>query len=81
MAQIGTNRLAAVDGGVATLARVTGTCDSCGREEAEADLEEVHRVYVTPEAWDTPGRVQVVDEVERWCFACRAHYPHESVER
>ena len=61
--------------------RMTATrpCDSCGRDEPEADLRAVHRVYVTPEAWDTEGKVEVVDEVERWCFACRSHYPHQEV--
>ena len=32
---------------------------------------------VTPEAWDTPGRADVQDEIEHWCFACRTQYPHE----
>jgi len=57
---------------------VHGRCDSCGRDDE--DLESVHRVYVTPESWDTAGRVDVVDEVERWCFACRTHYPHQPVD-
>ena len=39
----------------------------------------MHRVYVTPEAWDTEEKVEVVDEVERWCFPCRTHYPHVEV--
>ncbi len=51
-------------------------CTSCGRDDEE--LAAVHRVYVTPEAWDTPGRVDVQDEVEHWCFACRTQYPHEA---
>lgn len=55
-----------------------GRCDSCGREEPE--LTAVHRVYVTPEAWDTPERVDVLPGVERWCFACTTHYPHRAVE-
>jgi hypothetical protein len=55
----------------------TGTCDSCG--DGRDDLVRLHRVYVTPETWDTPGRAVVVDEVERWCFPCRTHYPHEPV--
>ena len=55
----------------------TKPCDSCGRDEPETDLLAVHRVYVTPEAWDTEGKVEVVDEVERWCFPCRTHYPHQ----
>jgi hypothetical protein len=37
----------------------------------------VHRLYVTPEAWDTEAKVERVDEVERWCFPCRTSYPHE----
>jgi hypothetical protein len=53
------------------------TCDSCGAP-AE-DTAAVRRVYVTPEAWDSEGRVDVVDEVERWCFPCRSMYPHQEV--
>lgn len=53
------------------------TCDSCGRDED--DLVEVHRVYVVPEAWDTPGSEKTLTEVERWCFSCRTHYPHQEV--
>jgi hypothetical protein len=26
-----------------------------------------------------PERVEVVDEVERWCFPCRSQYPHQPV--
>ncbi len=55
----------------------SGTCESCGR--AEDDLEAVHRVYVTPEAWDTPGKVDVMPETEHWCLVCRSHYPHQQV--
>jgi hypothetical protein len=36
----------------------------------------VRRLYVTPEAWDTPGKVELGDE-ELWCFVCRTHYPHQ----
>ncbi len=50
-------------------------CDSCGF--ATTELWDVHRVYLTPEAWDTPGSVKVLEDVEHWCFACRSHYPHE----
>ena len=53
-------------------------CDSCGRDDDP--VVAVHRVYVTPESWDTPGKVDVVDEVEQWCFVCRSHYPHQAVE-
>ena len=52
-----------------------GVCDSCGREDD--DLDEVHRVYVVPESWDTPGSVTVEPGVELWCFSCRTHYPHQ----
>ena len=52
-----------------------GRCDSCGAEQVE--VLAVRRVYVTPEAWDTEGKAEVVDEVERWCFPCRTHYPHQ----
>jgi hypothetical protein len=74
------------------------TCDSCG--SPAADTEAVHRVYVTPRAWDLAGggdagtddrggaeagggagadRVDVLDEVEHWCFPCRSQYPHQPV--
>ncbi|MEY2589087.1 MAG: hypothetical protein QOJ67_1071 [Acidimicrobiaceae bacterium] len=39
----------------------------------------MHRVYVTPEAWDREGKVEVVREVERWCDVCQSHYPHQPV--
>ena len=55
-----------------------GRCESCGREDE--DVVAVHRVYVTPETWDTEGKVDVVDEVEQWCFVCRSHYPHQEVD-
>jgi len=57
---------------------VTGTCESCGREDEEIVL--VRRLYVTPEAWDTPEKVEAGGE-ERWCFVCRTHYPHEQLEQ
>ncbi|HMQ25086.1 MAG TPA: hypothetical protein PKA98_03795, partial [Acidimicrobiales bacterium] len=53
----------------------TADCTLCGRDDEE--LFAIHRVYVTPEGWDTPGRADVQDEVEHWCFACRSQYPHE----
>ena len=40
----------------------------------------MHRVYLTPETWDTEGKVDIVEEVEQWCFSCRSHYPHQEVE-
>ena len=57
-----------------------GTCESCGAPTEADDLVAVHRVYVTPEAWDTEEKVDVVDEVERWCFPCRSLYPHQETE-
>jgi hypothetical protein len=51
----------------------TGACESCGRDDEAIVL--VTRLYVTPESWDTPGKVEVADD-EWWCFACRTHYPH-----
>ena len=59
------------------MVEATSTCDSCGR--AGEELAAVHRVYVTPAAWDTEERIEVVDEVEHWCFVCRSHYPHQPV--
>jgi hypothetical protein len=56
----------------------TSRCDSCGRENEE--VVAVRRVYVTPETWDTEGKVEIVDEVEHWCFSCRSHYPHQEVD-
>jgi hypothetical protein len=57
---------------------VRSTCDSCGR--ADEPLTEVHRLYITPESWETSAAVTRVDEVEHWCFACLTHYAHEQVE-
>lgn len=60
------------------------TCESCGAPAD--DTAPVHRVYVTPGAWDlgadepAPDTVQVVDEVEAWCFPCRSQYPHQPLE-
>lgn len=48
-------------------------CDSCGDDGLE--LVVVRRLYVTPEAWDTEGRVDD-GELEWWCMVCRTHYPH-----
>jgi hypothetical protein len=57
---------------------VPDVCDSCGAEGGE--LVAVHRVYVTPAAWDTEEKVDVVPDVERWCYPCRTHYPHQEVD-
>ena len=54
------------------------TCDSCGA--IDDVLFAVHRQYVTPAAWDTPGREITLEEIERWCFPCCTHYPHVAVD-
>ena len=56
----------------------SGSCDSCGEVGCD-DLLALHRLYVTPEAWDTEGSVTKVEDIERWCAACRANYPHVPV--
>ena len=53
-------------------------CQSCARDDD--DLAAVHRVYVVPESWDSPGSSSTEDAVELWCFPCRSQYPHEPVE-
>jgi hypothetical protein len=59
-------------------------CDSCGAPAD--DVARVHRVYVTPGGWDLAGdgeaedRVDVVAEVEVWCFPCRSLYPHQPLD-
>jgi hypothetical protein len=55
---------------------VSEACESCGRDDEE--LVRVRRLYVTPESWDQPGKVEQGDE-EQWCFVCRTHYPHEEL--
>jgi len=57
---------------------MTGECDNCAREDDE--LVAVHRVYVTPESWETQRSSTTVEDVERWCFSCRSMYPHEVIE-
>jgi hypothetical protein len=52
------------------------TCDACGATDDE--LVEVHRLYVTPEAWDREAKTVRVETTEQWCFPCRTHYPHET---
>ena len=54
----------------------TGTCDSCGSIE---EVFVVRRVYVTPEDWDTEGKVEPATGTEVWCYTCRVHYPHQEV--
>jgi hypothetical protein len=62
-------------------AATSGPCESCGAPAD--DLVPVHRVYVTPAAWDnaeSEDKVDVLDDVERWCFPCRSMYPHQLIE-
>lgn len=53
------------------------TCDSCG--DLAVEVIAVHRIYLTPAAWDQEEKVDVVDEIELWCFPCRTSYPHETI--
>lgn len=55
----------------------TERCDSCGDDGVE--VVALHRLYVTPEAWDQEEKVEIVPEVEQWCSVCRTHYPHALV--
>ena len=50
-------------------------CDSCG--ELGVEVVAVHRIYLTPEAWDQEEKVEVLDDLEHWCFPCRTSYPHQ----
>jgi len=50
------------------------TCESCGAHDT---VYAVHRMYVTPADWDTEGREITLPDVERWCYACCTHYPHQ----
>jgi hypothetical protein len=51
-------------------------CESCGDL---APVVAVRRMWVTPPAWDAEGSVRE-GELERWCTACRLHYPHRVVD-
>ena len=55
-----------------------GHCHSCGDEKVV--VVALHRIYLTPEAWDQEEKVEVQSDVERWCFPCRTSYPHQLVE-
>ena len=54
---------------------VLPACENCGFQGN--DLAVVHRLYVTPETWDTPRSERLVDDTERWCSSCRSQYPHQ----
>jgi len=51
------------------------TCESCGG--ADDALEPVHRVYLEADEDGNLQPARTMPEVERWCSACRALYPHE----
>jgi hypothetical protein len=55
-----------------------GRCHSCG-DDAVAVVK-LHRIYFTPEAWDQEEKVEVLEEIEQWCFPCRTSYPHQLLE-
>lgn len=55
----------------------TGTCESCGDTDRD-DLVTLQRLYVTPRSPGEDPDVQVGD-IERWCAACRTHYPHQPI--
>jgi len=53
-------------------------CDSCG--DGGVEVVALHRIYLTPEAWDQEEKVEVLDAIERWCFPCRTSYPHQLLD-
>jgi hypothetical protein len=55
-----------------------GVCENCAADDDELIL--VRRVYVTPERWDQPGSVQIVEPPELWCVSCVSQYPNQPVE-
>jgi len=57
---------------------VERVCENCAGEDD--DLVVVHRLYVVPDSWDSPGSTTRVEETELWCFSCRSLYPHEPGE-
>jgi len=54
---------------------VIDRCESCGREEEVVSA--VHRVYLTLADWDREERVEILPDLELWCWVCREHYPHQ----
>jgi hypothetical protein len=34
-------------------------------------------VYLTLADWDREEHVEIVPELELWCWVCREHYPHQ----
>ena len=49
-----------------------GSCESCG-----TDNEVVYRVRREYLSSEPGGANTVLPDVERWCFACCTHYPHQ----
>lgn len=60
-----------------TAAEPPTTCTSCGDEDF---LVAVHRVYITPDDWDSEPSRRTSAETEYWCGVCLVHYPHERIE-
>jgi len=48
-------------------------CESCGRGDEQ--LSEVRRVYLL-KTDDGSEQVSPLDDLEHWCAACCATYPH-----
>ena len=46
----------------------------------DQQLVRVHRVYVTPESWDTPAAAVELEETEQWCVSCCTQYPHLALD-
>lgn len=58
----------------------SGTCQSCGQPDCD-DLVTLQRIYLRPGRGAGEGEAEVLrtDDIERWCAACRTHYPHQVV--
>jgi hypothetical protein len=54
---------------------VERVCENCAFPDD--DLALVRRVYVTPESWDRPAAVEIVEDTELWCVSCQSQYPNE----
>lgn len=56
----------------------TGTCQSCGQGDCD-DLVTLQRLYLRAGRGDGEAEVLRTDDIERWCAACRTHYPHQLI--